>query len=398
MTSSNSSLQLDVAVFGGGVAGLWLLARLRDLGYAAALFEKQALGAGQTRYAQGIIHGGTKYALTGKLSGSSQAIAAMPAVWRACLEGRGELDLSSVPVLSPYQYLWSTTSLTSRMAGFFASRLMRSRTQALDAAHRPQVFRNPGFHGQIYRLDEPVLDTAGIVRALAEPHHEAILAAPEVHFDPQREGCFTVDDGTGATLAVQAKRLVLAAGKGNRDLLQALGHEAPAMQLRPLQMVMLRGALPEMLYAHCLGASANPRITITSHRDLDGGVVWYLGGQVAEAGVGMVPAALIATARGELQDLLPWVDFSHCQWASLPIDRAEPRQADGSRPDTPFVDASGAVLTTWPTKLAFAPQLAAQVLERLQQGGITPSGSGVVPPWPRPEYAQLPWQEEERWS
>ncbi|MGD8595089.1 MAG: FAD-dependent oxidoreductase, partial [Gammaproteobacteria bacterium] len=101
-------LNVDVAVFGGGVAGLWLLAKLRKLGFNAVLLEANALGAGQTLYAQGIIHGGIKYALTGKLSDSSKAVAQMPGLWRECLQGKGEIDLSTVQILSPYQYLWST--------------------------------------------------------------------------------------------------------------------------------------------------------------------------------------------------------------------------------------------------------------------------------------------------
>jgi len=59
-------LELDVAIFGGGVAGLWTLARLIKQGFNAHLFECNQLGAGQSIASQGIIHGGTKYALTGK--------------------------------------------------------------------------------------------------------------------------------------------------------------------------------------------------------------------------------------------------------------------------------------------------------------------------------------------
>ena len=104
------NVQVDVAIFGGGVAGLWTLARLRKAGYNAVLFENGSLGAGQTRYAQGIIHGGTKYALTGKLTGSSEAIAEMPSFWRDCLMGKGELDLTTVKLMSEHQYMWSTAS------------------------------------------------------------------------------------------------------------------------------------------------------------------------------------------------------------------------------------------------------------------------------------------------
>ena len=58
----NNTIQTDIAIIGGGIAGLWLLNRLRDQGFCAILFESDAIGAGQTGVAQGIIHGGMKYA------------------------------------------------------------------------------------------------------------------------------------------------------------------------------------------------------------------------------------------------------------------------------------------------------------------------------------------------
>ena len=137
---------VDVLIIGGGIAGLWTLARLQQASYKAVLLESQALGAGQTRYAQGIIHGGTKYALTGKLTASSEAVADMPSRWRACYQGNGELDLSQAELLSDAHYLWSTSSLTSRISGFFASKVMRARSTVLDSANDknslPTIFQH----------------------------------------------------------------------------------------------------------------------------------------------------------------------------------------------------------------------------------------------------------------
>jgi len=392
---------VDVAIFGGGVAGLWLLARLRKAGYRTVLLESQSLGAGQTRYAQGIIHGGTKYALTGKLTGSSEAIAEMPPIWRACLTGKGELDLSAVKLLSPNQFMWSTESLSSRMAGFFASKLMRSRTTIVAGNARPEIFRTPAFHGQVYRLEEPVLDTASLVRVIAKPHREAIIAldsAEGVQLQKSERG-WQINAGD---IQLDAQRLVFAAGKGNAALLAKCGRSAPVMQLRPLQMVMLRGSrnhpLPGKLYAHCLGASANPRITITTHYDSEGRTVWYLGGQVAEEGVGRDRDSQIVAVKKELGELFPWLDLSAADWGTLPIDRVEPKMDDGSRPDNAFADEHGGIITTWPTKLALAPRLAKMVIEKIQQERVQETGGSDFPSWPHPGYAPLPWQEEERWS
>lgn len=405
MSPAQPTTKVDVAIFGGGVAGLWLLARLRQAGYQAVLFEADRLGAGQTRYAQGIIHGGTKYALTGKLTGSSEAIAEMPAIWRACLAGEGEIDLRGVKRLSSNQFMWSTESLTSRMAGFFASKLMRSRTRTVEGDERPEVFRNPGFKGQVYRLEEPVLDTASLIRALAEPYKETIFKLPAAEgasFNRNEKGWSLTLSESDSRIRIDARRLVFAAGKGNAALLEKCGRHAPAMQLRPLKMVMLRGSrehpLPGELYAHCLGPSANPRITITTHYDAEGRTVWYLGGQIAEEGVKREHDAQVLAAKKELDALFPWLDTTNAEWGTLPIDRAEPRMADGSRPDNVFADEEGGIITAWPTKLALSPRLAAVILEKIQLGGLQPDGDAALPEWPQPEYAPLPWQEEDRWN
>jgi glycerol-3-phosphate dehydrogenase len=398
--TEQQTVAVDVVIFGGGVAGLWLLARLRQANFNAILVEATALGVGQTRYAQGIIHGGTKYALTGKLTASSEAVAQMPAVWRDCLQGQGEIDLRQVKILSSHQYMWSTTSLTSRMAGFFASQLMRSRTQSLDKNARPKIFRDAAFKGHVYRLEEPVLDTASIIAALAQPHLEAIVQAEveRIIIQDDTTSQVVLKDADGSVRQVHAKRIVLAAGQGNASLLTILGRDAPAMQLRPLQMVMLRGGLPEMLYAHCLGASVNPRLTITSHYDAQQEIVWYLGGQLAEEGVTRSEAEQIQVARQELQDLMPWLELTQTQWATLRINRAEPKQPDGKRPDTSYFDDSQGVITAWPTKMALAPKLAADLLQHFERTGISASGREALPSWPRPAFAVLPWQEEQRWN
>src|SRR5262245_41436193 len=96
-----AAAEVDVAVIGGGVAGLWCAAALGAAGYSCVLVERQALGAGQTIASQGIIHGGVKYALAGAASRASRAIAQMPETWRACLAGEGTMDLRGVRVLSP---------------------------------------------------------------------------------------------------------------------------------------------------------------------------------------------------------------------------------------------------------------------------------------------------------
>ncbi|MCK4863951.1 MAG: FAD-dependent oxidoreductase [Gammaproteobacteria bacterium] len=391
-----NQLNVDVVIFGGGIAGLWLLARLRQAGYQTLLLEIESLGAGQTRYSQGIIHGGTKYALTGKLTASSESIFAMPKIWRDCLQGKGELDLSSAMVLSEHQYMWSTPSLMSRLSGFFASRIVRGRMVAVKKNDRPAVFQNKKFKGKVYQLDEPVLEAASVINALATPNMNNIMQIKLM--TKFSENQFNVEAADGETWNITAEKIILSAGKGNAALLKQMGRTVPEMQLRPLQMVMVRGGLPEKLYAHCLGASVNPRITITSGEDKQGNIVWYLGGQLAEEGIHRTSKEQINKAKKELQSLMPWLNFSVMQWATLNIDRAEPKQKEGQRPATSFYFEENNIITTWPTKLALAPNLANDVLKRLEKQNVTKSAAMEMPEFSHASIADLPWQEEDKWQ
>jgi glycerol-3-phosphate dehydrogenase len=387
-------IDVDALIIGGGIAGLWTLQLLRNQGYNAVLLEAEALGAGQTRYAQGIVHGGTKYALTGKLTASSEAVAKMPAIWRGCHEGRGEVDLREATMISDAHYLWSTASLASKITGFFASQVMRARTTALPPQQRPALFQHSRFRGNIYRLDEPVFDTVSVLRALAEPVLPAILAINKHTLQLAASG-LSVEAVNGDRFEFSCQRLILMAGQGNEDLLAAASLSRPAMQLRPLKMVIMRGGLTEKVFAHCMGAGVNPRMTITSHLDNAGEIVWYMGGQLSEDGVHRSDTAQIARARQELAELIPWLPLDSAQWATLDINRAEVRHADGHRPDTYFALQQGNIITAWPTKMALAPLLARRVVDLVS--GIDKTSS-VLPDWPTPTFAEMPWCEQARWG
>ena len=391
---------VDVVIFGGGIAGLWTMAKLRQAGYSAVLLETGALGGIQTIAAQGIIHGGTKYALTGAASDATQAIGDMPQRWRNCLAGKGELDLSRVHVLSPHQHLWSTESISSRMTGFFASKLMRSRMSAIEGTNRPELFQTSAFKGSVYRLEEPVLDVPSLVAELVRQQGDACFSIqPEgVQFDPANPGRLKIETPTG-WLTLQAQQLVLAAGAGNEALLKKLDRKTPQMQRRPLHMLMARGSLPQ-LYAHCLGVSANPRLTITSYPLAENEAIWHLGGQVAESGVTCDEAEHIKAGKAELAALLPWLDLTNIHWATRRIDRAEIATPGGKRPDSWHVSRHQGVITSWPTKLAFAPCLATDVLHCLEQSGIKPNGGDCIAlaNLPHPPLAQPPWDEAKIWN
>ncbi|MCW3147346.1 FAD-dependent oxidoreductase [Stutzerimonas stutzeri] len=384
------SLSTDVLIVGGGVAGLWLNARLRRQGFATLLVDRGALGGGQSVKSQGIIHGGTKYALHGALTGASEAIADMPRRWREALEGHGELDLRGVRLLSDAHYLWSPGTLTGNLTSFFASKAVRSRVGQVKGAELPPALQHPGFKGKVYRLSELVLDVPSLIARLAELAGDSLLAGQQI--EPLRDGAELVGlrvDGR----EIRAQRIVFSAGGGTAELLAALGLQQPAMQRRPLHMVIVKAPTLKPLYAHCLGGGTKPRITVTSHPTADGEWVWYLGGDLAEAdGVARDEARQIAVAKKELAELVPWIDLSAAHWATLRIDRAEPAQSALARPDNAFLAEHGRLLIGWPTKLALSPDLADRVEAALARDGIRPSQHPALPELPRPPLTGPFWE------
>ncbi len=384
------SLSTDVLIVGGGVAGLWLNARLRRQGFATLLVDKGTLGGGQSVKSQGIIHGGTKYALSGALTGASEAIADMPRRWREALEGSGELDLKGVRLLSDAHYLWSPGTLTGNLTSFFASKAVRSRVGQVKGNDLPPALQDPRFKGKVYRLSELVLDVPSLIHRLAELAGSGLLAAARI--EPLREN----GDLTGLNIdgrSVRAQRIVLTAGAGNAELLSLLGLTQPAMQKRPLHMVVVKAATLKPLYAHCLGGGSKPRITVTSHPAADGEWIWYLGGDLAEAnGVARDEAAQIAAAKKELAELVPWIDLSAAHWVTLRIDRAEPAQSALARPDNAFLAEQGRLLVGWPTKLALSPDFADRVEAALARDGIRPQGYPPLPELPRPAITGPFWE------
>lgn len=374
-------LQIDIAIIGGGIAGLWALNQLRGSGYSAVLFEHDALGGDQTAASQGILHSGIKYNLSDALQGDSDSMSAMPAIWRDCLAGRGNVDLRACRVLSEYVYLWSNTAFSPRLRAYLTGASAHGSVVEVHADARPVPLQAAAFRGEVYRADEQVLDVGSLVATLAAQ---------------QREAIFSIDWGRAALQCSQRsvrlalphctvlpQRWLLAAGAGNDALIAGMGGRTPAMQRRPLQQVLVKHQYAGEFHAHCVGSKSSPRLTITTHRTRTGEMLWSLGGDLATEGAGDDAAQLIARARREVADLLPWLDLGTTEWRTLKLDRAEPRQRFGLRADRAFIDRVDAVdnvLVGWPTKLCLCPELGDRLQRALLEQDILPRHSGDLAP------------------
>jgi len=428
---SAAAFNVDVVIFGGGAAGLWLLDELRRAGYAAVLLEAHALGAGQTIASQGILHGGLKYTLDGLFSPAAEAIREMPQVWRECLAGRRAPELGGVRLRSPHCYLWRTREWMSRLGMLGAKVGLRVKPVKLERAEWPAALA--GCAGEVYRLDEQVIEPGSFLETLAQGNAAWLLKvdAERVQLDcgaPGRVASIRIEQGAvggvcdrdqtratagrdgpgqrpllegkattgGRVLDLRPRAVVLTAGRGNAELRQCVGLPAELMQLRPLHMVYVRGTLPP-LHGHCTDG-ARTRVTITSTGDTQGRTVWQVGGQVAEDGVRMAELDLLRHAKAELATVLPGLSLDGLEWSADRIDRAEAATAAGQRPDDAFCRREGNVITAWPTKLVLSPRLARQVRKLLEPpAGDTIELEAALRDWPRPTVAIPPWETERTW-
>jgi glycerol-3-phosphate dehydrogenase len=397
-------MQLDVLIFGGGAAGLWLLDELRRRGARALLLEADRLGSGQTIASQGIIHGGLKYTLQGALTPSAVQIREMPGLWRDCLAGDRRPDLSGVRLRTSSCHLWRTDRLGSRLAMIGARVGLRVAPQVVaDDERPPALARCPGV---VARLDEPVLAPESLLETLFAENAKRVLsvAASQIQIaiaaSANVRDVRIADPRTGATLNLAPRHVVLAAGRGNAELRRCCGLAETAMQSRPLHMVLARGELP-LLNGHCVDGRTT-RVTITSDQDAAGRTVWQVGGQIAEIGVQLDERSLLARAADELRAVIPGIDLSRVEWSTYRVDRAEQATAGGARPESVGVLCAGNVITAWPTKLALVPYLAQRILERIGSVGsdsreTNATEVAICDAWPRPRVALLPWDAPRTW-
>ncbi|MDK1022813.1 MAG: FAD-dependent oxidoreductase [Gammaproteobacteria bacterium] len=369
-------IETDISIIGGGIAGLWLLNSLRDEGFNAILLERDQLGSDQTIASQGMIHGGIKYTLSGSLTGSSDAIADMPGLWRACIAGEHRMDLRAVKVLSDHYYMWSDDRLTSKLTAFFGSKALRGRVIKLSRQAYPPAFDSDRFNGSLYQLGDLVLDIPSLLDCLSQRYSDWIFK-----LDTNNPGSLVMESDSrikhiigSSDLTIRSSRYIFSAGAGNGELLRQAGLSSPAMQLRPLHQVLVKHRFPHPVYAHCVNmkSGAKPRLTITTHPTTGGYQIWNLGGDLAETGVFRNRDEQINFARSELNATLPWIDLDQAEWQSFRIDRAEPEQPGQLRPENSFAESVGNIIVTWPIKLSLTPSLADSVSRLLSSQGVMP--------------------------
>jgi hypothetical protein len=399
-----SIIEKDALIIGGGIAGLWMLNRLRAEGYDVILLEKNKLGSGQTIASQGMIHGGIKYALNGNLNSASEAIADMPEHWKSCLAGTGDIDLTGANILSEHYYMWPRNSLRSRFNAFLGSKALRGKVTKVATKNYPDFFKNH-IKGPLYELLDIVLDVPSLLSSLSKNHQPNIkLFSHDTWWSIEKnhEGEFkslTMQQGSNI-FNIKAKQIIISSGEGSKDFLKKLvpDEDLPSdmqMQLRPLHMTIVKHEHHYPIHVHCVSdqLTATPEVTITTHKCKDGKFAWYLGGELAESGTHRTQDEQIQVAQKKIAELFPWCDLTNAQWHSFFINRAEALTKNGTRPETASIHQYKNIALCWPSKLTLAPNLGQQIVNLFQEKNIEPgsyknpdlskiTSPGIaIPPW-----------------
>src|SRR5690606_8533142 len=136
------------------------------------------------------------------------------------------------------------------------SKAMRGRVDAVKGDNLPPALQDKAFKGRVYRLSELVLDVPSLLQRLAELAGDSLLHVDNIQ-PVLQDGQFKGLQADGFN--IRAQRYILTAGEGNAALLDQSKLEQPRQQLRPLHMVVAKGAQLKPIYAHCLGAGTKPR-------------------------------------------------------------------------------------------------------------------------------------------
>lgn len=362
-------------IFGGGIAGLWALDSVIRAGYSAVLLEKESLGKGQTICAQGIIHGGFKYVVPGKYrAGTASEVRHMPQRWRQHLLGeRKDPDLSLVGMRSPTCYFWLSSGRGFRGVleeVFSPVGLNLLNSPPIDITHKaPEWLKKSAT--KVYEVPEPVVDSGAVLGALGKLHANKIFYYDSVSFE--RDGELVreviIHDKRDEIYTFVPSRIILTAGIGNQELVDAMEFQKKVMQIRPLRQLIVRGnALPDF-WGHCINGG-KAVATVTTHYDsVTREKVWSIGGEVAEDGYKQDPQELIRNGRALLEKVLRGVDFSQTKWGTFDALRAE-EPNDNVLPSGISMRKLSNVWVCFPTKMAMAPVLADYIVQQLKEEAL----------------------------
>jgi len=233
-------INIDVAIIGGGIMGLWLLKDLKEQKYQAVLLDCGQLGGQQTCHSHVYIHRGHIY--TKEQKQLVQGLSEANHEWAKWIEGNPDV------VVSKDSYF-----------GFESEASYEDRTQLWKKWRLGAISTDPSELEALYQGDVKYvasakvdcLDAQQLVRALMTPWRDCIVRIKDSSLRarrlPDASGHIVeAEDTRGKPLQTRCRALVFAAGAGNRRLLKLGAREGapaePNLQIRKAHMLVVRGS------------------------------------------------------------------------------------------------------------------------------------------------------------
>ncbi len=394
---THTRVRVDAVIFGGGVSGLWTCNTLISRGLNVILVETQALGQDQTITCQGILHGGVKYSLAGKLTKAAINIKEMPGIWKEHIQGQRFPDLSNLDIRSDYCYLWGKSVwLLGSLLG------LSIRPGKIQTNEYPEMLSN--YKGDVYKLPEQIISPKSLLEVLSKPVRKYLVKthADQIKFKLYQPGQIAEielknpNNQNSATIIPNS--VIFTAGGGNSILRKKAGMNEEKQQQRPLRMVLVKSKELPAFNGHYVEGTL-PTVTITSNKLNDGNTVWMLGGKLAENGTKWTDEKMIQETLRILKKVFPQTSFDLFEMTVFNVDRAEADTRHCKKPDDVFVEKEGNVITAWPTKLVLAPRLAERIADTVQLSNQenTNDANDWSQNWEKPVIAMEPWESADKW-
>jgi len=379
-------IKSDITIIGGGVAGLWITNVLKQLGFNVILIEKYALGSFQTINSQGIIHGGVKYSLVGKISDATSNIAKMTEAWNLSFSNKitnnyNLIDLSSTKINSTCHDLCFPNSSFFKLSSFVTSKVLSSKCKIINKNDdNYQICLNQlGYDGIVYRITEKVVDTKSLINNLSKNIQNNIIKLDNYRINYQanqiKNICF---QSNNQNYSIDSQLYISTSGQENQSIIN-FSESLPKQQLRPLQMIFAKPDIDINLFAHFIGKdnkNNKPFATITTHKNINNKNILYFGGQVAESEHIDTPKDIhINSLKKQIKNIFPKANIENWQWDTIKINRAEISQEYNKMPDTSFAVKQNNLILGWPTKLTFAPDFADRILNIIKESNIKPTNA-----------------------
>jgi glycine/D-amino acid oxidase-like deaminating enzyme len=386
-------LKTDVAVYGGGVAGLWIASHLTFLGLNTVLFESNAIGAGQTIQSQGILHRGGKY-----VGENEKSLALSTESWSSALSGSGPVDLSKVKIFTKQQLLWMTNRKINKNGYLLRAALAIKGIGYFHEAINPDPTHIlPKFERDAVTLNEPVLSVPSLLAELAKPIRGKLIRGHLQGFEEsgQNDKQDAVVHIGNQNYKVIASNHICAMGAANDRYVKQLKISNVETRLRPLKQIVLTGELPEF-YGIGLSNLFHPTIAIVSHPQPDAGKnAWYIGGHLADgANAQKTDEKIITELKRFLKDCGFEIEIPSLSAHTNYAVRAEASIRDRKNSSrTPVIGNRGNVFLVWPNKLTNTPSLANQLMPRLNNQGLTGRkfDAEEFPPFEPEICSNVPW-------